>query len=65
MFPGVRLLRQEPPVYIANNGRTTSSLATKRDVPLEIQYKQTPAAFEGFITRVRAERAVNTAVEGV
>jgi hypothetical protein len=64
MLPGVRLLSQQPPVYIAANGYTTPSQQTKRNVPPELQYKQTPAAFEGFITRVRAERAVITAREG-
>ena len=64
MLLGVRLLSKQPPVYIADNGKTISTRPTKRDVPLEIQYKQTPAAFEGFITKIRAERAVATAIEG-
>ncbi|KAF2722593.1 hypothetical protein K431DRAFT_311582 [Polychaeton citri CBS 116435] len=61
---GVRLLSKQPPVYIADDGKTVSTRPTKRDVPPEIQYPQTPAAFEGFITHLRAQRAVATAVEG-
>ena len=64
MLLGVRLLSKQPPVYITDNGDTISTRPTKRDVPPEIQYEQTPAAFEGFITKIRAERAVATTLEG-
>ena len=67
MLLGVMLLNRQPPVYIQSNGYTSTNpptANTKRDVPPEIRYEQTPAAFEGFITKIRAERAVTTAVEG-
>ena len=67
MLLGVMLLNRQPPVYILSNRYTPTNpptANTKRAVPLEIQYEQTPAAFEGFITKTRAERAVTTAVEG-
>jgi hypothetical protein len=63
MALGVRLLSKLPPVYIADNGYTVSTRPTKRDVPPELQYGQTSAAFEGFITKIRAERASATAMQ--
>ena len=57
MLLGVRLLSTQPPVYIARDGKTVSTRPTKRDVPTEKQYGHTSAAFEGFITKIRAERA--------
>jgi len=50
-------------VYIQDNGWTTTQVQTKRDVPVELQYKRTPAAFEGFMTKIRAERAAATNAE--
>lgn len=49
------------PIYIQDDGWTTQTRPSKRDVPLEIRYKQTPAAFEGFVTKIRAEQAGATA----
>lgn len=57
ILSGVRLLNMADPVYIEDNGKVTSSRPRKRDVPLEVRYKQTPAAFEGFMTRIKAEHA--------
>ena len=50
-------------MYIQDNGWTTTQVQTKRDVPVELQYKRTPAAFEGFMTKIRAERAAATNAE--
>ena len=61
--PGIRLLSSETKVYIQDNGWTTTQVPAKRDVPVELQYKRTPAAFEGFMTKIRAERAAATDVE--
>ena len=65
MLLGVRLLNLEPAIFIKVSGWTTRNLVSKRDVPAELQYKRTPAAFEGFVTRIRAERAAATLVDGV
>ena len=64
VLTGVRLLNERPRTYITDDGKTTSSLPTKRDVPVELRHKRTPAEFERFITKIRAESAAATAVEG-
>lgn len=56
---GVQLLSKE--IYIKDNGGLTTTaphFAGKRSVPLELRQEYTPAAFEGFLTRLRVERAL-------
>lgn len=56
---GVELLSKN--LYIKDNGDFTTTaphFAGKRSVPLEMRHQYTPAAFEGFLTSLRAERAL-------
>jgi hypothetical protein len=42
----------------------TKQRPSKRDVPLELRRKETPVAFEGFITSIREERAATSTATG-
>jgi hypothetical protein len=60
----VRLLEASKPIYIMDDGKVTDQRLSKRDVPLELRRKQTPVAFEGFITSIREERAAISTATG-
>jgi len=61
---GLRLLKQQNPVYIADDGSLqTEAPAERRDVkilPRELELPTTPAAFETFMTLVRERQAKET-----
>ena len=59
---GIRLLGQQNPTYIADDGKLSyTSPLTRRDVlPRELKLPTTPAAFEGFITLVKESQAKAT-----
>lgn len=60
----MRLLNKQPVEYIAHNGKATTDRPTKLDVPVELQFKRMPAQFEGFITKITADRAVVINAQG-
>jgi hypothetical protein len=52
------------PLYIEDDGKVTKQRPSTRDVPLELRRKETPVAFEGFITSIREERAATSTATG-
>ena len=62
---GIRLLNQNPRMYIQNDGTYSSGRPDpanlKRAMPVGQLLESTPAAFEGFITMIREARAKSTA----
>ncbi|KAK4503189.1 hypothetical protein PRZ48_006617 [Zasmidium cellare] len=63
---GIRLLKQEPPAYITDDGRVTKkNPAAKRAVPSYFEYPRSTApsrAFETFITVIKERRAMATTI---
>lgn len=59
----VRLLNQDPPKYIADDGSLLDSSPLKRrdELPRELELPTTPVAFETFITMIKEKQARETA----
>ncbi|KAF7197358.1 hypothetical protein HII31_01168 [Pseudocercospora fuligena] len=56
---GIKLLGQETPTYIEDNGSLSKTVpgSSKRKVQSTLRYRSTPAAFEGFVKMIRETRA--------
>lgn len=55
---GIRLLNQDPPLFIRDDGSVNRDIVLRRAVmPRELNYPVTPAAFGAFITMVREDFA--------